>query len=1134
MKKNLPNLSVLILLLVVFSGSRAIGQTWQSIPMVTQQTLDAGHTGGEGGQIMHAIVADHTNGSFMLMGTDVGGIYRSVNGGLKWEPCNVGYHPRGNAGFAIDPFNNQRAIAVGANSTTNSSHGLYLTVNQGGSWQHVQQEGGYTGYRAFKDKIAFDRSSFDSGLGYTRTAYWSNPAGGLFRTTNGGSSWQKINNDYGDCILDVSPNGAVYIGSNTGFSKSIDGGVNFTQTFTGDVRDISVISSEPMRVWISTPDKLYVSDNGGDSFTQMTTSGYPGNVVTFSVSPSNKNHMVLCHKASQYNNPVYYSQNGGLTWQVGSRNNTHAFLPFNGRVQKFAWHPLIENRVWALGADWITSSHDGGKNLAWDANGYTGILVGGFFNFNVFNPDILFLGSQDYNGAFTKDGGRSWKYANASGVGWGGFTYGAYALNENIMVTMVAPDWGQPGPLSISKNGANSFTRITEIVCSGLQVGCGDVKNPDVIYFREYYSKDKGETWNVMNGCRGVLIANLYGQKEVYGGNGNAVVTSKDLGDTWETVVGMPDAVEDIAVDHMNNKLFIVTKNHRLFTFENNQLNEISSSIPLDQYSNRSIRSVAVDPHDTRIVYTSGTRNVYKTDAAVSRSKDGGITWEIITPNNRTNTGFGNIDGANEVSAIRVHPGTRDLWAKGGCYGVWKLLSEYTMKIQIESPQEGSTVINPAPVTLTAAITGNENPIQKVEFYSDSGKIGEATEAPFTFNLDNAEMGYYDIYAIAFDNLGNTSVSNRIQFTVCKYDESGTDLICPDDHMHVPVTGVTLDMDSLIVSVGSTHTLVANIIPIWASNKAVSWSSDNTGVAEVNQDGTITAKSEGNAIIRISTEDGNFTADILIKVILQYQEDFMDNLAQDWVLTQRFLLSTGKLSTTHTAASCLGFYDRLGFYSPYTYTIEFLGSGTAGAARTMILFNYQDNNNYYFVEFTGNGNVSLKKKVNGVISEISVYGTYSTSTTLIQLEINYSNQMISVTATKGNEQTVLFDQVQDASLASGKIGVETTYNNVHFSKIKVSYENSFISSVKKEFSANQINIYPNPSSRFEFSIELPRYPGIKSMEIYNMLGELLYKQELDGEGEIFHINTGKAGRAGLYLVKIEGKFGVVTQKLLIK
>lgn len=73
----------------------------------------------------------------------------------------------------------------------------------------------------------------------------------------------------------------------------------------------------------------------------------------------------------------------------------------------------------------------------------------------------------------------------------------------------------------------------------------------------------------------------------------------------------------------------------------------------------------------------------------------------------------------------------------------------------------------------------------------------------------------------------------------------------------VAVTGVTID-ESKSIMVGKTASLTANVAPENATNKNVTWSSDNTAVATVSN-GTVTAVAIGTATITVKTEDGNFT-----------------------------------------------------------------------------------------------------------------------------------------------------------------------------------------------------------------------------------------------------------------------------------
>ncbi len=68
-------------------------------------------------------------------------------------------------------------------------------------------------------------------------------------------------------------------------------------------------------------------------------------------------------------------------------------------------------------------------------------------------------------------------------------------------------------------------------------------------------------------------------------------------------------------------------------------------------------------------------------------------------------------------------------------------------------------------------------------------------------------------------------------------------------------TSVTLSKKSLTLTEGDTETVTATVLPSTASNKTVTWSSNDTGVATVSN-GKITAVSEGTAIITATTYNG--------------------------------------------------------------------------------------------------------------------------------------------------------------------------------------------------------------------------------------------------------------------------------------
>ena len=104
---------------------------------------------------------------------------------------------------------------------------------------------------------------------------------------------------------------------------------------------------------------------------------------------------------------------------------------------------------------------------------------------------------------------------------------------------------------------------------------------------------------------------------------------------------------------------------------------------------------------------------------------------------------------------------------------------------------------------------------------------------------------------------GTPTADGTFNFTVKATNDGGSDSkelsITIGEQTNVPVNRVLLNKTSTTLTVGNTETLTATVEPANATNKAVTWSSDNSGVATVSN-GVVTAVTPGTATITVTAQ----------------------------------------------------------------------------------------------------------------------------------------------------------------------------------------------------------------------------------------------------------------------------------------
>ena len=639
----------------------------------------------------------------LFCSTDVGGVYRSLNGGATWAVSMVGWSARGGSAFALDPFNASRAIGYGGNSNpAGSANGLYFTSDYAGSWSQsltlVDPCPSLDGAA-----LAYDPSSYSPSVEGCAVAYACAASAGLLRSVDAGSSWQVVNASLQFCIVAVNSTGGLFVASNDqqmhGVYASVDGG----RTLTRIRDDFTLGLAAPGSAKRPTPDDtVYVSNwagvfksqDGGNTFSELPGQGLLTGVPIHRITVSAADSRIMAaywQEGAYWNTTRVFSADGGTTWALTEFNNSLAFMPYNTRTSVAALHPSQPLIALNTGGDWITASSDGGATYAWASDGYAAVMVGGLFSFNPAAPDVLMLAFQDYNGAVTVDGGSTWRYVDISGQGWGGFAYGGFALTAEVMWAGRAPSWYGQRSLVVSSDGGSTWQAAVDangsaIVFGGLDASCGLPGSPSVGFASDWRTDDHGRTWTRMAGCTSVLAYDaappmqapplLFGVNDAAG----TITSSADGGVTWVPLCPSPSGnVSDLAFDWVSRSIYVVAS-RALFKCSNTTSTSSSWScspveLPPDQYNKTVVRTVAVDPVDPAVVYAGLVADIYAASNSVVRSTFSGVpgSWEVLLLDSPLAPApDAPLQGPHEVECLRVHPVTRALWAAGGCFGVWK------------------------------------------------------------------------------------------------------------------------------------------------------------------------------------------------------------------------------------------------------------------------------------------------------------------------------------------------------------------------------------------------------------------------------------------------------------------------------
>jgi photosystem II stability/assembly factor-like uncharacterized protein len=139
------------------------------------------------------------------------GIYKSTDAGKTWTHLSALRDGQGIPALAVDPRDENRVFAavLGHPYGANEERGIYLTTDGGQSWQKVLSKGENVG----GSDVEIDPSNPDivyASLWELRLGPWedgnqySGTGGGLFKSTDGGKTWRALTNGFPKGIIQIN------------------------------------------------------------------------------------------------------------------------------------------------------------------------------------------------------------------------------------------------------------------------------------------------------------------------------------------------------------------------------------------------------------------------------------------------------------------------------------------------------------------------------------------------------------------------------------------------------------------------------------------------------------------------------------------------------------------------------------------------------------------------------------------------------------------------------------------------------------------------------------------------------------------------------------------------------------------
>lgn len=505
--------------------------------------------------------------------------------------------------------------------------------------------------------------------GNNKTIFVGTPAGGLWKSTDGGLSW-KTNTDnlpnLGVTDLAINPkntnimymatgDGYGYIYGNNyyysgatyslGVMKSIDGGttwqttgLNFLLKDSKQVLKLVIYPENPDIVFAASSDGIWRTENGGANWTNVK----KGNFKDIELNVKNHAEVYISGKPETGSTSFYYSQDTGKTWNASN-------LPLMTGGTFISTTAIADSVIYALGTIYPTAattylyrSIDRGRT--WVLKSYPGnsTTFQGFYDLALAasptDPNVVVVGGVEI--IRSANGGSTWNILSDS-KSYPYYTY-AHADHRVLMYYPGRADSlldGNDGGIFRSVNGGSAWNNISSDIQAMQFYRLGSSFTNNDVYFAgaqdNGINKYKSGVWNKVRGSDGMeCLVNWNNNQIVYSAaQSGYFYKSYDGGESFGIYPLNKWTGQWLTPIKMNpwnpNTLFFGTT--QLYRSGDAGKNWQGITAGLFFPSGYAVNSMAIANTDTNTIYFSVTSDYYPGVATVYRTTNGGSSWKNIS-----------------------------------------------------------------------------------------------------------------------------------------------------------------------------------------------------------------------------------------------------------------------------------------------------------------------------------------------------------------------------------------------------------------------------------------------------------------------------------------------------------------------